>query len=461
MTEFTHADKLHRLVKHALDSGAAHSLAEAKALFASYRLHLHLDEADANDQNNQDALLTAVALSRRVFLGGVTVSVPSNIALKSRLSQASDLADAVRELGASVEDSEEHDTPTISIGKRANRSGDFHVRTVFRGWRGGIVPANVDETVGVAGAMPLTPMLAAALAVNEAYHFVSGATALAGKRSVGLSLWNLESDDWLAHSASEPALRLLPRKLWLIGLGHLGQAYLWALALLPYKSAGELNLVLQDFDIVTPSTESTSVLSDHHALGSKKTRIAADWAEKRGFDTNILERRFDTSMKRQQDEPTIALCGLDNALGRQPLDQVGFDFVVEAGLGRGHQDFCSIALHTLPGSRKATEIWKTTVPQVEVTAAPAYEKLLEEGVVDRCGMALLAGRAVGAPFVGAVAACLVIAEVLRLLEGAHVHELVDLNLKAIEHRVALENAVDFSTLNPGYVDIGNATSAKL
>ena len=60
----------------------------------------------------------------------------------------------------------------------------------------------------------------------------------------------------------EPALQLLPSSLWLIGLGHLGQAYLWALGLLPYTQASSLRLVLQDIDIITPSTESTSILSE-------------------------------------------------------------------------------------------------------------------------------------------------------------------------------------------------------
>ena len=42
MTAFTAADKLHRLVKQALDSGAAASIAEAEALFAGYRLALRI-----------------------------------------------------------------------------------------------------------------------------------------------------------------------------------------------------------------------------------------------------------------------------------------------------------------------------------------------------------------------------------------------------------------------------------
>src|SRR5690606_5739451 len=118
---------------------------------------------------------------------------------------------------------------------------------------------------------------------------------------------------------------------------HLGQAYLWGLGLLPYPVGARVDLVLQDDDIITPSTESTSILSDKAATGIKKTRAMAAWAERRGFATVITERLFDDQCRRRHDEPSVALCGIDNAAGRRALDQVGFDFVVEAGLGRGHQ----------------------------------------------------------------------------------------------------------------------------
>jgi hypothetical protein len=53
--------------------------------------------------------------------------------------------------------------------------------------------------------------------------------------------------------------------------------------------------------------------------------------------------------------------------------------------------------------------------------------------LDRCGVNLLAGKAVRAPFVGAVAAILVVSEVLRLLHVGVLHELIDLDLKAPEY----------------------------
>jgi hypothetical protein len=302
--------------------------------------------------------------------------------------------------------------------------------------------------------MALAPMLAAALAVNEAFLYVSGHAGVAGRRAVGLSLWDpAPTCDWLGGTVTEPALSLLPARLWLIGLGHLGQAYLWALGLLPFARPQDLSLVLQDIDIITPSTESTSILSDATLINIKKTRAMAAWAERRGFSTAIHERLFDASFRRQDDEPTVALCGLDNGAGRQALDQVGFDFVVEAGLGRGHRDFRAVRLHTLPASRPASQIWRGGQADDQVADRPAYKGMLASGALDRCGVTLLAGKAVGAPFVGCAAATLALSEVLRLLHGGALHELIDLDLKAPEYRSTVLTEQGFSALNPGYVPV--------
>ena len=139
--------------------------------------------------------------------------------------------------------------------------------------------------------------------------------------------------------------------------------------------------------------------------------------------------------------------------GRRALDRAGFDFVAEAGLGRGHADFRSMLIHTLPGVVSAAKLWETADAADGPADAAAYRKLLEEGALDRCGVALLAGKAVGAPFVGAVAATIVVAEVLRLLHGAPVNRLIDVNLIDPDHRRIAPQTNDFSALNPGYVPV--------
>jgi hypothetical protein len=455
MTTYDASDSLHRLVKQALDSGEATTLSHAEAIFAGYRISLSIDDRDANDRDHQSALLTAVALSRRVFLGGVTVVGNVDVPLASPLPLGSSLREAIVSLGARCAAEAESAEPTIFFGGSARpKSSGFNMRAVFGGWSGGVVPAHSAVSLKSATAMPLAPMLAAALAVSEAFFFVQGKLNIAGRRSVGISLWNPGSRCWLVEDDNEVFERL-PSRLWMIGLGHLGQAYLWALGLLPYEDPSKLSLVLQDTDKITPSTESTSILSDRSNLEILKTRAMAAFSERRGFKTAIVERLFDDAFRRSETDPAVAICGLDNAIGRQAFDTAKFPFVVEAGLGRGFRDFRSIRIHTLPASRSAADIWKTVTAATEAPEAPAYQSLRAAGTLDQCGLTLLAGKAVGAPFVGSVAACLVVAEVLRQINGGQVSQLIDLDLESPDHRLVSLQTNTYEGFNPGFVNIRN------
>jgi hypothetical protein len=454
MSSFTPAESLHRLVKEALDSGAASTLGEANSMFHNFRVCFSITAAEATDAHHQAALLTGVALARRVFLGGVRVSGPLWAPLAVPLPLGETLGDAVEGLGGLI-GKENAGEPLIAIGGPAQKqSSSFHIRTAWAGWRGGILPVHAESTPAAAPVMALTPMLSAALAVNEAFLYARGQNSAFGRRVIGLSLWDPSPEvQWMEASDDEPAVSYLPSRLWLIGLGHLGQAYLWGLGLLPYPEANALTLTLQDVDLITPSTESTSILSDANLVGQKKTRAMAAWAERRGFSTIIHERLFGADFLRHGGEPAVALCGLDNSLGRRALDRVGFDLVIEAGLGRGYQDFRTMRLHTLPGPRPADVIWKTADKEENVEDRPGYQNLLIDGTLDRCGVTLLAGRGVGAPFVGATAACLALSEVLRILHGGPAHQVIDLDLQGVEYRSAIRHPHDFSGLNPGYVNV--------
>ena len=455
MDKPVNGDTLHRLMKQVLDSGAVESVEAAKRLFEGYRLSVAIDPADAENPAHQAALLSVVALASRVFLGGVHVSGVSDAKLRIGHPGSKSLADEVIQKGGSIA-SGLGDSPVIHIGgvARPRRDG-FAIRTQVAGWRGGITPAHSEFEI--AGKVPIvtTATLSAALAVTEAYFYVSKALPSAGRRTLGLSLWNLDPKiDWRADDPSEPALSYLPNRLWLIGLGHLGQAYLWNLGLLPYADPSSLSLVLQDIDNVTTSTHSTSVLTAPSMVGQKKTRVIARWAENRGFSVSLMERYFAADFTRQITEPAIALCGLDNALGRRALDKVGFDMVVEAGLGRGHQDFQKIRMHVLPGPRSADDVWAAADHSTSHAMPDAYEKLVKAGTLDQCGATLLAGKAVGAPFVGMVASCLVISEILRLLHGGCLYQLADLDLLSVDHCHIVQSCHNNASaqMNPGFTD---------
>src|SRR5258708_21488888 len=160
MNAFTPADTLHRLVKQAIDSGVASSVDEANALFRGYRLCLVIGEADVRHPAHQAALLTAVALARRVFLGGVTVVGQLDVPLAVPLPFGASLAAAVEALGGHRVVGEAAAVPCIFIGERARPRGTaFRVRAVYAGWRGGVVPAHAKFASSEDHVVPLAPML--------------------------------------------------------------------------------------------------------------------------------------------------------------------------------------------------------------------------------------------------------------------------------------------------------------
>jgi hypothetical protein len=64
-----------------------------------------------------------------------------------------------------------------------------------------------------------------------------------------------------------------------------------------------------------------------------------------------------------------------------------------------------------------------------------------------------AGKAVGTPFVGSVAACFVLSEGLRLLHGGPLHHVLELDLESVEQRTVVALAQEAVTVNPGFVSI--------
>ena len=202
MTAFTHADTLHRLVKQVLDSGAAASLAEAETMFRSYRLSFAIGELEALRPIHQAALLTGVALGAAGLLGWRFCDRCPRRAARHSLATRYNTCRSRRKTRRSLSPPEIN-SPTVFIGGEPQpRSDGFHIRTTFAGWRGGIVPAYAARTLADDEAMPLAPMLAAALAVNEAFLFARQETPAAGRRMLGLSLWRPDPrSDWLAARA--------------------------------------------------------------------------------------------------------------------------------------------------------------------------------------------------------------------------------------------------------------------
>jgi hypothetical protein len=446
--------ELNRSMKLAIDSGEASSIDEARFIFEGYRLGIIAGPDIAASPTKQVMLLTVVNTARRCFLGGVEVqAVKADADLLVPWRDCRTIAEAVVDLGGKLCESVTTKSPVIVIGDvEVPPPNDFVLRATFNGWIGGVAPS--ADQVRLSELQEFTPsgVLAGALAVSEAFQHIRGRNAVAGHRAVGLSLWKPDdTTSWMTNTESGPELDWLPSNCWLIGLGHLGQAYLWTLGFLPYENPETVQLVLQDYDELAIANDSTSLLTNRKMIGQMKTRTMAEWCAQRGFRARIVERRFASNFEIDSEEPRVALCGVDNPEARAALEDVGFAQIIEAGLGRGTEEYLAFQVHCFPAERTARARWRSahvTTSIEDVTQKPAYELLAAKGV-DKCGLTMLANRSVGAAFVGAFTSALVMSELLRMALGAHRYSVMDGSLRSPQRFEMIRNPALFDPFNPG------------
>ena len=450
---------LHRTAKLELDEGRARNLDEAHEIVAGYVLQIDVGVGVHKSETRQAMLVTAVNAASRAFLGGVRVRLHENKPMGVAWAGKVDMATAVETYGGEIVETLDCEYPTLVIGSVDEAPvGSIVLYATWEGWSGGVVEESRGRLLESLE-FPLSGMLAAAIGVSEAFQSLRG-NAVAGRRPTGLSLWK-PGADWRDEPAyGEPCL-YLPKRLWLTGLGHLGQAYAWALGLLPYGEQSAVDLVLQDCDSIVNANRSTGMLSDDSSVGTKKTRVVAARLEALGFNTAITERLFDSATRRSVDEPGVALVGVDDPAPRRLLEGAGFDLIVDAGLGDGPKNYQDVLVHSFPSGLKAATAWaeRSSPSMSSVVDQPAYEHLqqqlaktteLTDGEI-KCGIIDVAGISVGAAFVGCVAATLVLSEVLRSLAGGPRFEVLSVSLRSPHKLQVAINRHEGSAGNPGFV----------
>jgi hypothetical protein len=426
-------ENLHRTAKYFMDTGRAETPEQALGLLQTFGLYIEVGPEVSTSREHQVALLTLVNVARRTFLGGVHVIHAPNSPLLVPLTKASSVCEAVTLLGGKNVKRRGKDWPVALIGNADLPNNTTPCwRVTWEGWRGGVVPITDGRRLKECGSGGLAPALAAATCAAETFLYHSGDHPMVGRRDSGVSLWSPTSP-WLSPDPTEAPIVFLPMRLWLIGLGNLGQACLWLLTCLPYDNRREVDLLLQDDDRIAKSNESTSLLTDSTMISLMKTRALAEWLDGRGFHTTICERRFGKWTRRAPHEPNVALFGVDNSLARAALEEAGFGLVVETGLGAGPQSFRNFSLHAFPSSLTGARLWSSNAASIasDVLKMPAYEPS-KHPTLDECGLAQLASRTIGVPFVGLTAACFAIAELLRRLHGGNALELISGSTAALE-----------------------------
>ena len=452
-------DELHRTIKLEMDEGRARTLDEAHEIVAGYVLQIDVGVGVSESETRQAMLVTAVNAASRAFLGGVRVHLHENGPMGVGWVSGMDMASAVEKYGGEIVESLDCEHPTLVIGNVVEQPpGSIVLHATWEGWSGGVVEDTKDR-LAESLEFPLAGMLAAALGVSEAFQNLRG-DAVAGRRSAGLSLWDPQCD-WRDEPAYGQPCLYLPKRLWLIGLGHLGQAYAWALGLLSYADPSAVEIVLQDCDSVVTANKSTGMLSDSSSVCHRKTRVIAGRLEALGFNTAITERHFDSATRRSVDEPRVALVGVDDPAPRRLLEGAGFDLIVDVGLGGGPQNYLDILMHSFPSGIEAATAWaERSAPSASsIVDQPAYVDLHKQlsGTTDltdgeiKCGIVDVAGTSVGAAFVGCVSATLVLSEVLRALAGGPRFEVLGISLRSPHKPQASSNTHEGAPANPGFV----------
>lgn len=415
------ADSFHRLAKVLADSGEAKTIEDAQATLSSYGVRILLNPSFEGDVAAQIIALTVINCASRSFMGNVKIEALCDTVLTAPGFAGSSLSDFSGWVGVNPKfDEQAHRWPVIEIGALSSPLIGEAIRPWADGWIFGINGQNK-----VQGALfPPACVAAGGLAVSEAFSILRRDNPYAGRRALMLSLWDPRKVGRTAEAG--PVVDSEVPSIWLIGLGHLGQAYAWTIGFM--SPARDATLFLQDVDEITSSTPSTSVLSTSNLIQHRKTRIVAAWLEARGYKTALVERQFDQFQRVGATEPRVALFGVDNPAARRIFEGAGFSHIIDAGLGSGYKDFKAIRIRTFPGPSRAADLWAANVDESDIVKAPAYKALLASGA-DPCGVTTLATRSVGAPFVGCVSAGYVIAALIRSKLGLDSFAVVDLNLR--------------------------------
>jgi len=398
---------------------------EAEAILRSLTLKLVIDPESCRSVAFQAALLTAFNTGNRAFLGGVSVEMPPDVKLLLPLQGYHSLNEVLNITGFAPQ---KITTPsqTVYFGHSPANPKSTNCRVDCDGWRGAVSDFDNPSDFKYGQSDDIAPggVLAGALAVHRSFLKAAEISARSLEAPLGLSLWS-PGDPWRNPVSTSPLLHNLPNQFWVLGLGHLGQAFLWNLAMLPYPRREEVRFVLQDFDVIETGNFGSGLLCTEHVVGQMKTRRCADWLDKIGFRTTINERKYTEHDRRTEDDPGIALCGFDRGRPRSYLGKTGFGFVVECGLGDTLADFDQIHFHTFPSEHNSPEALWGHLQDGPRKIREEDLALFTEGK-HGCGQLAIdvAGKAVSTSFVGAIAGAFCVAELLRVFnDGSRFDEL--------------------------------------
>jgi hypothetical protein len=224
-----------------------------------------------------------------------------------------------------------------------------------------------------------------------------------------------------------PDLRLnaSTQHLAILGLGHLGNAYLALLFFIAQRYGGFPTLLLLDRSEgggrLEPPNWKTHVLLDEvfNWQGLLKTEMLAGRMKTCGAVVTVDATILNWGWKKPQDHPPCALLGFDSLDTRRMAVEAGYKWLVDGGIGT-HFNRPRITWHSLPGDRLVGKSL-FDVPLIDAAHQIPNDSPLARSLndpSDPCGsMRLFGGISAAAPSMGIVAAAYAWVQVLKLWSG--------------------------------------------
>lgn len=409
----------HSRTTKALAESMGINFSEAEKRLDAACVSIVADNSATHTVSGQTALLTALATAKKTFKH-VTLVISADVPLIHSIPNAKTLCSAAEFFEAQVATEIPAATTHSVIMDESIPGIGFTVRCWWGRWCSGVLPKWDIRPLGESW-NPLAGSFAGALAIREIFANILGRRE--NPRESLISLW----EPWqkIDDADEGPTTVYVPKDMWVVGLGHLGQGFLWNVGMLPVH--GE-KIILQDYQRAGVENEATGLLTNSSSIGIHKTRVASEWIEKLGWSTELVERRFTDKTEVTVDDPPFVIAGLDNLIPRKSILNAGFDYMIDAGVGHGPFDFELAQIRVFKKCSESNWNNQSKVKDVDkILTTEAYEALAK---VDKCGAFALAAASVAVPFVGAAIGALSLVQVLRLTAMMETHGLLQIELSA-------------------------------
>lgn len=288
-------------------------------------------------------------------------------------------------------------------------------------WWGDVRDNRIAIEKALSGTEEATPWAAFALAGYLSYALLSSAAGFPPYKA------RFVRPELAIGMPGSTTINTAAQRVAVLGLGHLGNAYLALLYFIAQHHSGIPKLLLLDRGEGGGRLEyvnwKTHILLDEERTweGEFKTAVLAEQMARLGAKVEIDSTALTWGWRKPAGHPSVALLGFDSFEARRMAIESGYEWIVDGGIGTRF-DRPRVTWHSLPPDRElGKRLFKEGLlsPSQQIPMDSPLAQNLEDRT-NPCGwVTSFHGISAAAPAMGLVAAAYVWGEVLKVWLGLH------------------------------------------